>query len=161
METKSFYSLLLPEEVQIIVNHCFRPDGSRSRRPDLNTKKMLSMISEARSNQADLIIFPEMAIPGYLLGDQWEQSAFLRDCETYGQSVAAAAQDIVVMFGNVACDWALHSDDGRVRKYNAFFTAQDGNFVHSPAFPYPFRIKTLLPNYREFDDSVTFTVCRN
>lgn len=125
-------------------------------RPDLNTKKMLTMISEAHSNQADLIIFPEMAIPGYLLGDQWEQSAFLRDCEAYGQSIAAAAQGIIVMFGNIACDWALCNDDGRVRKYNAFFTAQDGKFVHDSLFPYPFRIKTLLPNYREFDDSRHF-----
>jgi NAD+ synthase (glutamine-hydrolysing) len=125
-------------------------------RPDLNTKKMLSMIDAARSNQADLIIFPEMAIPGYLLGDQWEQSAFLRDCETYGQHIAAAAQDIIVMFGNIACDWTLRNDDGRVRKYNAFFTAQDGRFIQDSAFPYPFRIKTLLPNYREFDDSRHF-----
>lgn len=125
-------------------------------RPDLNTKKMLSMISEARSNHADLIIFPEMVIPGYLLGDQWEQSAFLRDCEAYGQQIAAVAHNIIVMFGNIACDWGLHNHDGRVRKYNAFFTAQDGKFVHNPDFPYPFRIKTLLPNYREFDDSRHF-----
>lgn len=125
-------------------------------RPDLNTKKMLTMITKARSNHADLIIFPEMAIPGYLLGDLWEQAAFLRDCEAYGQQIAAAAQNIVVIFGNIACDWNLRNNDGRVRKYNAFFTAQNGRFVQNSDFPYPFRIKTLLPNYREFDDTRHF-----
>ena len=50
-------------------------------RPDLNTDKMLSMIANASSHHADIIIFPEMAIPGYLLGDTWEQQAYLRDCE--------------------------------------------------------------------------------
>ncbi|MBU2702385.1 NAD+ synthase (glutamine-hydrolyzing) [Sporomusaceae bacterium BoRhaA] len=130
-------------------------------RPDLNTQKMLQMISEARLKHADLIIFPELAIPGYLLGDLWEQSAFLRDCEAYGRQIAAAAQDIVIMFGNIGCDWNLRNNDGRVRKYNAFFTAQNGNFIENPTFPYPFRIKTLLPNYREFDDNRHFYSLQN
>ncbi len=49
--------------------------------PDLNCKTMLAMIEQAKQQHADIIIFPEMAIPGYLLGDTWEQRAFLRDCE--------------------------------------------------------------------------------
>ena len=37
--------------------------------PDKNAVSMLKMISEAKAEGAELIIFPEMAIPGYLLGD--------------------------------------------------------------------------------------------
>lgn len=118
-------------------------------RPDLNTDKMLSMIQHARNNQADIIIFPEMAIPGYLLGDTWEQTSFLRDCEAFGQQLVAASRDICVIFGNVAVDWDKHGDDGRVRKYNACFVAQDGQLI-------AMRIKTLHPNYREFDDTRHF-----
>lgn len=125
-------------------------------RPDLNTAAMLSMIAEARERQADLVIFPEMAIPGYLLGDTWEQQAFLRDCEEHGRRIIAAARDICVMFGNVAIDWTKKGDDGRVRKYNAFFIAQNGQLKGDDNFPYPFRIKTLHPNYREFDDTRHF-----
>lgn len=125
-------------------------------RPDLNTSAMLSMIAEARERQADLVIFPEMAIPGYLLGDTWEQQAFLRDCEEHGRRIIAAARDICVMFGNVAVDWTKKGDDGRVRKYNAFFIAQNGQLKGGDNFPYPFRIKTLQPNYREFDDTRHF-----
>ncbi|MDR3589493.1 MAG: NAD(+) synthase [Negativicutes bacterium] len=125
-------------------------------RPDLNTETMLTMIETARSQQAQLIVFPEMAIPGYLLGDTWEQQAFLRDCEEFGRQIIAASHGLCVIFGNVGVDWQKRGDDGRVRKYNAFFVAQDGQLRGGTNFPYPFRIKTLQPNYREFDDTRHF-----
>lgn len=125
-------------------------------RPDLNSAKMIAMVDEARNNGAELIIFPEMSIPGYLIGDMWEQESFLRDCELYGEKVCEAAVDICIMFGNVAMDWQKYNNDGRVRKYNAFFIAKDRKFWGGDNFPYPFRIKTLQPNYREFDDDRHF-----
>lgn len=125
-------------------------------RPDVNAQTMLQMIQQAAGLSADIIIFPEMSIPGYLLGDTWEQSAFLRDCEYFGAQVIAAAQNICVMFGNVGVDWQQTGDDGRVRKYNAFFIAQNGILQKSEKSPYPFCIKTLHPNYREFDDTRYF-----
>lgn len=125
-------------------------------RPDLNCATMLSMIDEARGGGAELVVFPELAVPGYLLGDTWEQQAFLRDCEEYGCRVVAASRGLCVMFGNVGVDWDKHSDDGRVRKYNACFVARDGALLGGDNFPYPFRIKTLHPNYREFDDTRHF-----
>ena len=129
-------------------------------RPDLNAAKMLNFIRQARQSDADIIIFPEMSIPGYLLGDTWEQPAFLRDCETWGRQIAAASNDICILFGNVAVDWNKAGDDGRVRKYNAFFAAYKGQFITGGNFPYPFRIKTLQPNYREFDDDRHFCSLR-
>jgi NAD+ synthase (glutamine-hydrolysing) len=124
--------------------------------PDYNTETMLQLIKKAKKQQADLIIFPEMAIPGYLLGDTWEQTAFLEDCIAAGEEIIAAAQNIIVMFGNIAVDWQKKNNDGRVRKYNAFFTAQNGQLLQPQNMPYPFAIKTLLPNYREFDDTRHF-----
>ncbi|MBM7855281.1 NAD+ synthase (glutamine-hydrolyzing) [Desulfohalotomaculum tongense] len=128
----------------------------RPGRPDINTKVMLNMIKRAKKNKADMIIFPEMAVPGYLLGDIWERQSFLLDCENYGKQVIDASDELIILFGNVAVDWQKRGDDGRVRKYNAFFTAQNGKLVGGDNFPYPFRIKTLLPNYREFDDERHF-----
>lgn len=124
--------------------------------PDRNVKTMLKMVTEAKTAHADIIIFPEMAISGYLIGDTWEQRAFLEDCEHYGESIVAASTDICIMFGNVGIDWEKKNNDGRVRKYNAFFTAYQGALLRSPHSPYPFTIKTLLPNYREFDDTRHF-----
>ncbi len=122
-------------------------------RPDLNTAKMLAMINDASKHQADIIIFPEMAIPGYLLGDTWEQQAYLRDCEAFGRQIIAAASNICVIFGNVAVQWDRHGDDGRVRKHNACFIAHNSRLVAT-------RIKTLHPNYREFDDTRHFVSLR-
>jgi NAD+ synthase (glutamine-hydrolysing) len=125
-------------------------------RPDLNTEKMLSMIAEAKEKLADIVVFPEMAIPGYLLGDMWEQRAFLEDCEYHGKLIIEASINICVIFGNVAMDWNKRNNDGRVRKYNSFFTAHNGKLLCNPNSPYPFVIKTLQPNYREFDDTRHF-----
>ncbi len=124
--------------------------------PDKNAATMLRMIAEAREQDTDIIIFPEMAIPGYLLGDTWEQTSFLADCEHYGQEIIAASQGLTVMFGNIAMDWEKTNNDGRVRKYNAFFTAQDGQLLTPAGQSYSYVIKTLMPNYREFDDTRHF-----
>lgn len=127
-------------------------------RPDLNTEKILQMMEAAQEDGADLIIFPEMSVPGYLLGDTWEQSSFLSDCESYGRDIIAATKDseLTVIFGNIAVDWEKKNNDGRVRKYNALFAAQKGKLVQPGSMPYPFVIKTLMPNYREFDDTRHF-----
>lgn len=125
-------------------------------KPDLNTEVMLEQIARARDAQAQIVAFPEMAVPGYLLGDTWEQNGFLRDCEYFGSRIVAASDGICVVFGNVGVDWERRGADGRVRKYNAFFIARDGELHGGDNFPYPFRIKTLHPNYREFDDTRHF-----
>ena len=117
---------------------------------------MLQAINEAKQNNTDIIIFPEMCIPGYLLGDTWEQTAFLKDCLSYGEDIIAASQDICIIFGNIAVDWDKKNTDGRVRKYNALYTAYNGKLIKPEKSPYPFVIKTLFPNYREFDDSRYF-----
>jgi len=125
-------------------------------RPRDNTAVMLARVEAARAEGADLVIFPEMAIPGYLLGDEWERESFLRECVACGEEICAASEGIVVVFGNVALDPDRRNEDGRIRKYNAAFVAQDGQFIGPAGSSYPFVIKALLPNYREFDDSRHF-----
>jgi len=125
-------------------------------RPRENTDKILARIAEAGAAGVKLIVFPEMAVPGYLLGDEWERASFLRECEACGETIRNAARDLVVMFGNVAVDWTRKNEDGRPRKFNALFTAEAGRFIGPEGGPLPFVIKTLMPNYREFDDSRHF-----
>jgi NAD+ synthase (glutamine-hydrolysing) len=125
-------------------------------RPAENTARILGAIATTRRKGAALVAFPELAIPGYLIGDEWEREAFLRECEACGERVRAASAGITVVFGNVAMDWTRRNEDGRVRKYNALFVARDGRFQRPLDGVYDFTIKTLLPNYREFDDSRHF-----
>jgi NAD+ synthase (glutamine-hydrolysing) len=126
-------------------------------RPADNTARILALIGEARAAGASLVLFPEMAIPGYLLGDEWERAAFLRECEACGAAVTAASAGLTVLFGNIAVDWSRKNEDGRVRKYNGLFIAENGRLlVPDNGLGYPFVMKSLMPNYREFDDSRHF-----
>lgn len=124
--------------------------------PAKNAAAMVEYIKTARTDGIELIIFSEMAIPGYLLGDEWEREAFLKDCEKGLESVRTACTDITAVFGSVGIDWNKRNEDGRVRKYNALFVVEDGVLLSPENSPYDFAIKTLLPNYREFDDSRHF-----
>ncbi len=124
--------------------------------PVENTRNMLSLVERAKRAGEELIVFPEMAIPGYLLGDEWERPAFLRECERCGNDLIAASIGIIVIFGNVAVDWQKTNEDGRVRKYNALFVAESGRLIPPRGSNLPWVIKALMPNYRQFDDSRHF-----
>jgi NAD+ synthase (glutamine-hydrolysing) len=124
-------------------------------RPDLNAEKIISEIEKARIAGDDMIVFPEMAVPGYLLGDEWENAAFVKDCFAYNEEIKNATSNIVAIWGNVDLDAALKSEDGRIRKYNAAFIAQNKQYVGSGCAH-----KTLMPKYREFDDERHFYSAR-
>ena len=124
--------------------------------PALNTETILKAVTAAKRKKAALVVFPEMAIPGYLIGDNWEREAFLRECEDSGKKIREAARGITIIFGNIALDRNKQNEDGRTRKYNALFVAENGKFIGPVNSPYKFIIKTLSPNYREFDESRYF-----
>jgi NAD+ synthase (glutamine-hydrolysing) len=124
--------------------------------PRRNAEAVLAVI-EAYRGRADLIAFPEMCVPGYLLGDAWERAAFLNDCEGWNQRIVAATADgPAVVFGTVVVDKGARGEDGRPRKYNAWIFAADGRALEHPGLARPYGIKTLLPNYREFEDTRHF-----
>ena len=113
-------------------------------------------IAQAQSEGADLLVCPEMALPGYFLGDAWERPSFLKQCDDHVLRLAALTGSFPVIFGSVGIDSNARNEDGRVRKYNAAFIAQRGRLLVNPALNLPFWPKTLMPNYREFDDSRHF-----
>ena len=45
-------------------------------RPDKNYETMTNAIVQGKSQKADMIIFPELCIPGYLIGDTWKKKPF-------------------------------------------------------------------------------------
>lgn len=125
-----------------------------------NWKQIEKEIQRAREKGAHMLVLPEMCLTGYLIGDLWDQNAFLRECEAYNEKIAAASRDITILWGSCAIDWKKTNDDGRPRKYNAAFAAAGGHFLIPEKGRHPFVIKTLLPNYRCFDDRRYFTSLR-
>jgi NAD+ synthase (glutamine-hydrolysing) len=123
--------------------------------PDLNFAKMVEETNRARDRKVDVIVFPEMSVSGYLLGDEWENDSFIRDLMEYNQMILHESEGIAVIWGNVQADFSKKNEDGRTRKYNAVHVAQNGRWVDNGIFK-GHSYKTLMPKYREFDDERHF-----
>lgn len=124
-------------------------------RPDLNYQKISNIIGQAKEKKADILLLPEMCLPGYLIGDLWEQQTFLDDCAYYAHQIAAQAENLCIVFGSVATETSKINEDGRIRKYNAAYICQNSTML-SGYLGRNFIIKNSLPNYREFDDARYF-----
>ena len=127
-------------------------------RPDRNVARMLERIE--RHRDAEVVVFSEMCVPGYLIGDAWEIDALVTDFASWSETVREASAGLTVLFGNVAVDPARLSEDGRLRKFNAVWVCHDGEYVRRSGLPaeLPCGVhpKTLHPNYRFFDDDRHF-----
>lgn len=105
---------------------------------------------KAKKDGVNLLILPEMAIPGYLIGDKFEENDFIEDCEFFANELTKeATEDFSLIFGCVMFYETLSGKprmgtDGRKVKLNtAWIATQNKTF---------YKVKTLLPNYREFEE---------
>lgn len=127
--------------------------------PATNFQSMMHAIDYAKAVSTDILIFPELCLSGYMVGDLWEQVPFVKDCLYYGEELVKATENtnLTIIFGNVGIDESLRNLDGSLRKYNALYVVSQGKLVSNPSQPYPFTIKTLLPCYRYFNEPRYFT----
>jgi len=126
-----------------------------SGKPDINVNKIVQAIQEAKKKKNDLVIFPEMAVAGYLLGDEWENESLIKKLMEINESIRESSEGITVIWGNVMADFDKKGEDERIRKYNAIFIASNKKWVSNNILN-GYSIKTLLPKYREFDDERHF-----
>ena len=124
-----------------------------------NFQSMIQAIDYAKAVSTDILIFPELCLSGYMVGDLWDQVPFINDCLYYGDEIVKATTNtnLTIIFGNVGIDESLRNLDGSLRKYNALYVASKGKLVSNPSQPYSFTIKTLLPCYRYFNEPRYFT----
>lgn len=52
--------------------------------PRRNVQSMERCISQAKEQHCHVIVFPELSIPGYLIGDLWDQPDYIRECVRLG-----------------------------------------------------------------------------
>ncbi len=126
-------------------------------RPELNVKNMLDMIEIAKEKKAEIVIFPEMAVGGYFVGDLWLEDSWCEYLMEYNEILKKASSKITIIYGNIFIDKEKKNNDGRIRKYNAVYIFQNGkpaiNKLNKKLkIPEGIAIKSLLPNYRIFDD---------
>lgn len=120
-----------------------------------NLTRALAYIKEARRVGAKIVVFPELCLSGYMLGDYWEDDEFIKEIERANHIMCSASEGLVVVWGSVQADWQKLGEDGRVRKYNAAFIAQDGALVSNGLLE-GWIPKTNMPKYRIFDDERHF-----
>jgi len=84
-----------------------------------NTRRIVQMMAIARDeHQADVVVFPELALSGCLAQDLLRQSGFLDECRAALQDIARAASGIVAVVG-----WP---QTGEGACYNAVSILRDG-----------------------------------
>ena len=98
--------------------------------PDINTKKILQLIEEAKAGGADVVIFPAYAIQGELLGNTWDQRSFRNDCERCEREIIAASKGIAVIFE--CMDESLAKD---------FIIALDEEIIDDEAADFSYKVK--------------------
>ncbi|MFV0479099.1 MAG: NAD(+) synthase [Anaerorhabdus sp.] len=123
---------------------------------DQNMKSIKTMVQTAKEQQADLIIFPEMTITGYCIGDKYYDPFFIERAMTCNDEIRLLSQNIGILYGNIYTDSKSKGKDGRVAQYNASYFFQDQKEVIRADGKKCTYFKHLLPNYRIFDDSRYF-----
>lgn len=123
-----------------------------------NFNTIQALVASAKQAGSNCIIFPELAVSGYLLGDLWYSDAFVEHSESYNEKIRELSQDIIIVWGNVVTSLNNNQThtDGRQALYNSALMAYNQEYVvreNGENFPY---VKQLLPNYRIFDDERYF-----
>ncbi len=105
-----------------------------------NGERILELAAEARAAEADIVIFPELAVTGYPPEDLLLRPAFIRAARRAIEELAGETGDIVALVGAPHLDTDLH---------NAAFVLAGGEIrgVYR---------KRFLPNYGVFDENRYF-----
>lgn len=108
---------------------------------DSNIEKIKESIRRALQEEAELVLFSELAISGYPPRDFLEFDDFIRQCDQAVQQIAAHCTDIAVIVGLPT----FNPNEKGKPLYNSAAFIKDGkvqSYIH----------KTLLPNYDVFDE---------
>lgn len=106
-----------------------------------NLTKMLAAVAQAKTQNADLICFSELAVCGYPPRDFLEFDDFIRRCEASVQQLAQAAQGIAIIVGAPTRNPVLDGKD----LYNSAYFLENGAIRQV-------QHKALLPTYDIFDE---------
>ena len=66
-----------------------------------NVRFMKEKIHQAKADGADLIVFPQNAVSGYLLGDTWLDDDFCKYIDSFNDEIINESDDIAIVWGNI------------------------------------------------------------
>ncbi|MEW5826712.1 MAG: NAD+ synthase [Candidatus Bipolaricaulota bacterium] len=125
-----------------------------------NAGTMAAQIAEARVAGCDVIVFPELAIPGYSPLDLVWRPGFVEACEAAVAGLADSTRGITAVVGSIAAQRAFGainradpsstSDGAGIDLFNVAHILADGREVGRVA-------KSHLPSYDVYDERRYFT----
>ena len=115
---------------------------------DGNARALIRAMDEARARGAEMLVAPEMVVPGYCIGDLVEDAA--SSPRTSGPSRGSRRRRAASPRSSASSTAISGATTITARrKYNAAAVVRDGQVLQRAH-------KTLLPNYRYFDDKRYF-----
>ncbi len=109
---------------------------------DKNFMKVVRAIETAKKEKSDIVVFPELAIPGYMSMDLFLNRNYLKANKYFVQSLSGFTENIMAIVGFVDYD--------KKGCYNCAAIFQDGKLIGV-------QNKTLLPEYDVFFENRYFT----
>lgn len=106
-----------------------------------NIRKIREAIQQAREESADLILFAELAVPGYPPRDFLEFDDFIHECELGIHSIAQDCRGIAAIVGSPS----RNTNPRGKRLFNTAYFLAEGKVMAMAH-------KSLLPNYDVFDE---------
>ena len=107
-----------------------------------NLEETITRIHQCKEQGAELIVFPELALTGYFVGERYHEVSLRMDSLEIGQ-LAAATKDTAALIGFI-------EESPSMNFYNSALVAVDGK----PLFSYR---KLNLPNYGVFEERKIFS----
>jgi NAD+ synthase (glutamine-hydrolysing) len=125
---------------------------------DANLMNMHQLVLNAIKDNADIIVFPEMAVGGYLISDYYLQESFFKLLTDANDVIKSWSTEIGIIWGNVSHKQSARTNrDGRFSRYNTAFFAYKNKWVEKENKKEDGHYyKHCLPDYRFFDDSRYF-----
>lgn len=114
-----------------------------------NSKKIINYIKKARTAKADIIIFPELAIPGYMSLDLMLHEKFIQQNLKALEKIAKYTENILIVVGFIDQDKGKIGPDGTPIRYNSAAIIRNQKII-------TVQDKTLLPNYDVFFENRYF-----
>lgn len=109
---------------------------------DANFKLAREAIAEARERGAELVVFPELSLTGYALGQISDEVSI----EIQDERITSLAKEA----GETSIVLGFHEDGGDIRTFNSAAYFEDGSLVH-------LHRKLYLPTYGVFEERKLFS----
>lgn len=117
---------------------------------EANTQKIINKIIEAKENDAKMVIFPELTIPGYMSLDLMLLPKYIEQNLEALDKITKHTDNICAIVGFINQDKRIIGPDGTPRRYNSAAIISNGKILG-------IQDKTLLPDYDIFFENRYFS----